>query len=167
MRTAFKLLGAITGRRFDAVSEGPRGFRYHEHTADVTIECWAPTLEEAFETAALAAFEVMVDTSKVRPLHSSKVDVDGIDLEELLVEWVGQLIALIDLNNRFYSRFKVHYITRDDSGEQRWHLSGEAWGEEIDIERHPIRTEVKAMTYADLKIEQRPDRVTLWFTLDL
>ncbi len=141
-----------------------RGFRYHEHTADVTIECWAPTLEAAFEEAALATFEVILDTSTVQPRNSVDISVQGMDLEELLVEWVGLLLSLIDINVQFYSEFEILEIAEDSEGLR---LKGRAWGEEIDLERHGTRTEVKAMTYADMRIEQTSDTTTLWFTVDL
>ncbi len=141
-----------------------RGFLFHEHTADITLECWAPTLEEAFEQAALGTFEVMMDTSTVEPLIPVEVELEGSDLQELLVEWIGHLISLIDINSQFYSEFEVIEI-KEDSG--RFHIRGRAWGEDINHERHDTHTEVKAMTYADMKIEQKEERTTLWFTLDL
>lgn len=121
-------------------------------------------MEEAFEEAALASFSVIVDTSTVSPREMVEVHVDGIDLQELLVEWIGQLIALIDLNGQFYSKFQVISLSKSDD---RWHLDARVWGEPIDYEKHDVHTEVKAMTYADMKIEETPDRVALWFTLDL
>ncbi|MFW9911105.1 MAG: archease [Candidatus Thorarchaeota archaeon] len=141
-----------------------RGFKYHDHTADITVECWAPTLEEAFEEAALGALEVIFDTSTVQPIESIDVTVHGIDIEELLVEWIGYLIALIDINSQFYSKFEVQEITKDTEG---FSLNGRIWGEDINLERHDTRTEAKAMTYADMSIEQGADRTTLRFTLDL
>ena len=141
-----------------------RGFRYHEHTADITIECWAPTLEAAFEEAALATFEVILDTSTVQPSQSVDINVQGIDLQELLVEWVGMLLSLIDINVHFYSKFEILEIVEDSDG---FRLRGRVWGEDIDLERHDTRTEVKAMTYADMKIDQTAEAATLWFTVDL
>jgi SHS2 domain-containing protein len=141
-----------------------RGFKYHDHTADITVECWAPTLEEAFEEAALGALEVILDTSTVQPVESIDVTVHGVDLEELLVEWIGHLIALIDINSQFYSKFQVQKISRDAEG---FALNGRIWGEDINLERHDARTEAKAMTYADMSIEQGSKRTTLRFTLDL
>ncbi|MHA1770907.1 MAG: archease [Candidatus Thorarchaeota archaeon] len=140
-----------------------RGFRFHEHTADITIECWAPTLTGAFEEAALASFNVIVDTSTVDAKDMVEVYVEGIDLQELLVEWIGQLIAFIDLHGQFYSKFNVQSIK---SGAP-WTLDATIWGENIDFDKHDIHTEVKAMTYADMKIEETPNKVVLWFTLDL
>jgi SHS2 domain-containing protein len=141
-----------------------RGFRYHEHTADITIECWAPTLKAAFEEAALATFEVVLDTSTVRPRNSVEVIVQGVDLEELLVEWIGNLLSLIDINAHFYSKFEILEMGKDSKG---FGLKAHVWGEEIDLERHDTRTEVKAMTYADMKIEETSEATTLWFTVDL
>lgn len=141
-----------------------RGFRFHDHTADITIECWAPTLETAFEEAALASFEVILDSSTVTPTESVEIETRGYDLEELLVEWIGYLIALIDITGRFYSKFEVDDISRDA---EEYVLKGRAIGETIDFDKHDTRTEVKAMTYADMKIDQQPDKTTLCFTLDL
>jgi SHS2 domain-containing protein len=140
------------------------GYRYHGHTSDVTIECWAPTLEKAFEEAALATLEVMADTSLVRPIESVEVSVGGFDMKELLLSWIGRLIALVDINQQFYSRFEVKEISDAPDG---FSLKGNVWGEAIDFARHKPRTGVKAMTYADMKIEQSPTKSTLWFTLDL
>lgn len=141
-----------------------RGFRFHEHTADITIECWAPTLEEAFEEGALAALEVILDTSTVQPKDSVEISIQGVDLKELLVEWIGYLIALIDINSQFYSQFRVERIEETAQG---YTLSAQVWGEDIDLERHDTRTEVKAMTYADMRINAAPEHTSLWFTLDL
>lgn len=141
-----------------------RGFRFHEHTADITVECWAPSLEDAFAEAGKAAFEVIVDTHTVDPSDCIEVEVRGIDLKELLVEWVGRLIAMIDINGQFYSKFEVDEIKKEDT---TYSLTGRVYGEEFNLEKHDTRTEVKAMTYADMQIKQSDKRTTLWFTLDL
>ncbi|NWF97193.1 MAG: archease, partial [Candidatus Thorarchaeota archaeon] len=140
------------------------GSRIIDHTADITIECWAPTLEQAYSEAARAAFEVILDTSTVEPRVPVEVEVHGIDLKELLVEWIGRLIALIDINYHFYSKFEVQTILPDEDGLV---LRGVVWGEDIDHNKHVTRTEVKAMTYANMAIDVGLNRTTLRFTLDL
>ncbi len=140
------------------------GFRFHEHTADIIVECWAPTLESAFAEAALATVEVILDTSTVDPKHPTSVSVSGYDLSELLVEWVGRILALIDIEYRFFSRFEVGSISHTEDG---YSLDGTIWGEEINLEKHVTRTEVKAMTYAEMNIETEPSLTRIWFTLDL
>ena len=71
--------------------------------------------------------------------------------------------ALIDINSQFYSEFEVLNIKETDG----FSLRGRAWGEGIDFERHDTHTEVKAITYADLKIDRQPEKTVIWFTLDL
>jgi SHS2 domain-containing protein len=141
-----------------------RGYEFHGHTADITIECWGQSLEEAFEEAAVATFNVILEPSTVDVQEWVDVEVDGIDLPELLVEWIGKLIALIDIRRQFYSDFRVKYVRATERGYQ---LKAEIGGESIDLEKHETHTEVKAMTYADMNVRQMDDRVELTFTLDL
>jgi archease family protein len=42
-------------------------FEYFEVTADAGYWAYGSTIEEAFENAALAMFELMTDTAKVQP----------------------------------------------------------------------------------------------------
>ncbi|MFW9789504.1 MAG: archease, partial [Candidatus Thorarchaeota archaeon] len=114
-----------------------RGFNFHDHTADITIECWAPDLIDAFEQAALATFEVILDTSTVEPKETTEISVTGTDLEELLVEWIGKLIALIDINGQFYSEFHVDHLEATLDG---YVLEARALGEPINHEKHDTRT---------------------------
>ena len=74
------------------------------------------------------------------------------------------LAPLIDINLQFYSKFEVLELVEQKDG---CSLTGRVWGEDIDHEKHDTRTEVKAMTYADMKFEQSENSTTLWFTLDL
>ncbi len=141
-----------------------RGYEFHGHTADITIECWGQSLEDAFEEAAVATFNVILDPSTVDVHDRVVVEVEGIDLPELLVEWIGELIALIDIRRQFYSEVDVEYIKNTEEG---YRLRGKIGGENIDLEKHQTHTEVKAMTYADMKVIQENDRVELTFTLDI
>ncbi len=140
------------------------GFKFHDHTADITVQAWAPSLEDAFSQCALATFEVILDTATISPEESLNVSVSGVDLKELLVEWIGYLLSLIDINYQFYSRFDVDSIEKTDND---YTLTATIWGEDISHEKHDTRTEVKAITYADMKIERTTDKITIWFTLDL
>jgi SHS2 domain-containing protein len=54
-------------------------FKFLEHTADAYIAAHGTTLEEAFENAALAMFEVMTDTEKVSSDIEDSVEVEAED----------------------------------------------------------------------------------------
>lgn len=135
-------------------------FEFFDNTADVGIKAYGETLEEAFENAALAVFEVMTDTSKIRHIESREVDIQGIDLENLLYNWIESLLVLYDSELLVFSKFKVNIDL------QSLKLHATVWGERFreDFER---RTLVKAMTYSLMSITKTPEGYVLTFVVDI
>jgi len=119
-------------------------YEYFEHSADVGIVGKGESLEEAFEEAAKAMFNLMVDVEAVQPIKTIEVECEAENDEELFVEWLNGLLAEATINNMVFSQFDVQI----ENGK----LVGLARGEELDPERHEMRTEVKAATYSQLKI---------------
>jgi len=140
------------------------GFKFLQHMGDALIEAYGSTLEEAFENAALAMFEVMTDTSKVTPSIEEVVEVEGFDLESLLYNWLENLLVMFDVNARVYSKFKVEKITRTAEG---FNLKARIWGEDYNSGKHEQRVGVKAVTYHMMSIEEKGGMWTLRFLLDL
>ena len=117
-------------------------------TADVIYRAYGKSLSSAFENAALALSEVMINTSQVRPVVEKLVKVTGEDLKSLLFNWLNELLYLVDSEGLAFSRFTVKL------NEAKPELSAKLAGEKIDPDRHELRTEVKACTYH--KMEVRP-----------
>ncbi|GAB6147920.1 archease [Stetteria hydrogenophila] len=130
------------------------GFAHGEHTADVLVIAKGRTLEELFEQSALAVYEIITDTSKVKPRIRVDIRESGIDLYNLLYRWVEALLFHTDAEGLVFSIFRVCRIW-EENGE--WKLDGSAWGEKFDPQRHEHRTIVKAMTYAQMEIKQLED----------
>lgn len=122
-------------------------YRYFDVTADVGVEAWGDTLDEVFENAALAMFNVMCNTKKVNPVKKKKVQVSAEDLEGLLREWLTQLLGLKDIYGMMFSKFSVSV------DEEKIFLRGSAWGEETN-DSHEIKTEVKAVTYHMMAVKK-------------
>lgn len=141
------------------------GYIHEEHTADVLIHAWGPSLEEAFEQAAQATFEVITDTSSVEPREQVDIREEGFDLENLLYRWIEALLFYFDADQLVFSKFKVHRIEK--LGEEEYLLEGKAWGEKYDPLRHEHRTIVKAMTYADMEIKHEENCWRLHFVVDI
>jgi SHS2 domain-containing protein len=131
---------------------------------DALIEAYGSTLEEAFENAALAMFEVMTDTSKVMPLVEEVVEAEGFDLESLLYNWLENLLVMFDVNARLYSKFKVESITRTAEG---YRLKARVWGEDYNSDKHEQKVGVKAVTYHMMSIKGKDETWILRFLLDL
>ena len=141
-----------------------KDFKFLEHTADVYIAAYGGSIEEAFENAALATTEVMTDADQVKPETKEKVEIEARDMHELLYNWIEELLFRFDAENNVYSRFQVSSIEESDRGLR---LRAEICGEVFDPESHPQKLGVKAITYHQMEIKTRPDKVTLKFVLDV
>ncbi|HHN73903.1 MAG TPA: archease [Acidobacteria bacterium] len=131
---------------------GPVPWLEVEHTADAGFEVEAAGVESLFETAAAALFGMMADLSRVR-IEGEPVTVraEALDLPALLIAWLSELLSVAMSRGLVFGAFEVQQLA---SG---W-VVGRAWGEELDVERHRFRTEIKAVTHHDLLLEQRDGR---------
>jgi SHS2 domain-containing protein len=146
--------------------EDCKGFRQLEHSGDAYIEAWGRTLEGAFESAALALFDVMTDTASIRPRLEDRFELEGDDLEGLLYGWLEALLVKFDADRMLYSEFDVRIGPRGPHG-PGYRLQGIARGEGYDPKRHPSRTEVKAVTYHRMEVIRSAEGAKVRFILDL
>ncbi len=121
-------------------------YEYFEHIADIGIQGTGNTLEKAFEEAAKAMFEIMIDLSKVNPKNKISFSISADNNEEMFVEFLNELLSLSSLKNLMFSKFKVKI--------EKNKLNATAFGEKIS-EKMKLKTEVKAATYSQLKVKKQ------------
>ncbi len=131
--------------------------------ADSAVEVTAPTLNELFETAALAVTQVMADPAKVRPQTPIKVELEESDLTSLLARFLSEIVFHKDADLWLFGSFNVD-IREGPSG---YYLKSTLTGEAIDPARHDLRSDVKAVTYHRLSVGRDGDRWTATFVLDI
>ena len=140
------------------------GYDYLDHEADIGITAWGSNLEEAFIDGAKAMFNVMVDIKDIRPKKRIEINCSALDLPALFVEWLNELLTQKDLNDMLFSKFEIEYINKEQNG---YSLKGYAIGEDIDIEKQDIKTEVKAATYSGLRYETKDGKHIIQCVLDI
>jgi tRNA nucleotidyltransferase (CCA-adding enzyme) len=116
------------------------------HPADIGIRGVGPTKEAAFAQAAIALTAVIADPEKVEPREAVEIVCHEEDNELLFMSWLGSLLYEMATRGMLFSRFEIEPI---EGGVRAF-----AWGEPVDIERHEPAVEVKAATYAGLKVEK-------------
>ena len=141
-----------------------KGFKFLEHTADVYVEAYGASLEEAFENAALATLDVMTEPEKVEPKIEDALEVEAPDEYALLYSWLEEILVKFELTDKLYSRFKISSIEKTPVGLK---LKAKAWGEPYDPERHPSKVGIKSITYHRMEIVKKPKSVTVRFILDV
>lgn len=125
-------------------------YKILEHTADVGIEAEGRTLKEAFENAASGMLSIMIDPEKVAEKESYSLQVKGEDEKELLVAFLSELLYKYEVNDILPKRVDISLLTNKN-------LKAKVYGEKIDLKRHTIDTQIKAVTYHQLAIEKNKD----------
>ncbi|MBC7086275.1 MAG: archease [Methanomethylovorans sp.] len=139
-------------------------YEYLNHTADAKFLAYGKTLEEAFENAALAMFNVMINTNTISPIKSVNIELSAQDLDTLLFDWLSEFLFLMDAENLIFGEFKVHKIKQEEG---QFQLNATVYGEKIDHSKHMFDTEVKAATYNDIQVKQLADMWVIQATVDI
>jgi SHS2 domain-containing protein len=133
-------------RRFAECGTIDNMYETFDHTADLGLRIRAPDLDTLFAEAGTALFAVIVENlDAVEPRQQQRIELAGEDREYLLIDWLKELLYSFDSQHLLYSRFEVHVSSTG--------LTAEVWGEPLDLTRHRLLHEVKAITYHGLTVE--------------
>ena len=145
-------VGVIGVERFSYVEGGP--------TADLTLEAYGSTLEEAFGNAALAMFNAMTPLEKVEEHEVRTVEVRGDDLGGLLYNFLDELLFVHETDHLIFSAVDLSL------DEELLRLKAECRGERFDPGLHESGIVIKAVTFYQMKIERGEKGWTIRVVLD-
>jgi SHS2 domain-containing protein len=128
-----------------------------EHTADVMIKAHGRTLEECYGNAAYALFDTMVDASTIQPTEEIDIQQEGHDHESLLYNFLSEFLFVHDVTRLVLCEFDVTM--------EGFKIKCRAKGERLDLEKHRPKTEIKAITYHELKVDTDEPSVTVIFDI--
>ena len=123
-------------------------YEIFDHTADVGIIVRGKRVEELFEKAAYGMFDIITEVDKVEPVGKYRIQVKSPTLEDLLVDFLSELLYVFSTEYFVMCDFNVR-ISRDEEG---YTLNGIALGEPFDLKKHGIKIEIKAVTYHELEL---------------
>lgn len=117
--------------------------------ADVAFEATGKTLEELFESAGLAVTNTMVkDLESVKQKVSKNIQVKGDNVGMLLFNFLQEIIFYKDAKLLLFNKFKL------DIDNKKWTLKAKAYGEKLNMKKHELLVDVKAVSLHNFKIEQ-------------
>lgn len=122
-------------------------FEVIEHTADIGVRAFGTTEAEVFQNTAFGMFSLIAELDHVADSTCLKITVSAVDIENLLVEWLNELIYLYDSQDILLRRFEISRLDGTS-------LEALAYGETIDQQRHVLITDIKAATYHMLRVKQ-------------
>jgi SHS2 domain-containing protein len=118
-----------------------------DHTGDIGVEVWGRDYPELFESASLALADTLVEIDQVLPKQQVEWSLEAASMETLLVKQLHEIIYQLDANGLIFHDFSVAI----EAGPR---LRCRARGEALERVRHRFKTELKAVTYHQLKIRR-------------
>lgn len=124
-----------------------RIFEILSHTADKGVAGFGHTMAEAFESTAYGMFSLMVDLKEQKYTSEREITVLAADREQLLWEWLAELVFIFDVERILPVEFKVEEI--DDT-----HLRATVYTRPIADDIEWLGAIVKAVTFHQLQVEE-------------
>jgi len=151
-----------TGTLRDEVSEPVsmnRPFEILEHPSDVGIRATGDSLAGAFINAARGLLSVILK-GHVQERTERVVTLNASDRGHLLVRWLSEVLFLYDAEHFVPASFRFTQFSETS-------LVAEIRGEAFDSARHHTKLDVKAVTYHQLALVDRPGLSQVTVFLDI
>ena len=123
--------------------------------ADLLIEGYGETIGEAFAGAALGMYNAITPLEGVSEREEFGVDVEGIDIESLLLNFLDELLFLSDTEGLIAKTLEV------EVDETKFKAKAKCNGERFSASTHVVGASIKAVTYHMMKIEKKGN---FWIT---
>ncbi|MFX1571328.1 MAG: archease [Promethearchaeota archaeon] len=141
------------------------GFKFLDHTADIYIKAYSKTLEGAFEQVVYSLMTTISPNLKlILPKKKKIIEIVSEDMEALLFDFLSEFLYIFDVEELVFSSVKVKRINKKNDN---YKLEAIAKGEVFNIEKHEVGTEVKAITYNMMKIEEKKNKIEIDVVFDI
>ncbi|MBO6111034.1 MAG: archease, partial [Methanobrevibacter sp.] len=111
-------------------------FEYFDVTADIGFYAYGNNLNEAFENAGIAMFNIISNTDNITPNKSITFEISSEDNVSLLYDYLEELLFYHEIEFMLFSDFDVEI--NDD-----YSLKATIKGEEINWDKHERNCEIK------------------------
>jgi SHS2 domain-containing protein len=120
-----------------------QGWDTFEHSADVGIRGWGPSLEQSFAQAACALSSLLVvNWQLAEPETWIDIQAESYDLDGLFVAWINELVAQFDIQGQVFCLFEPRI--------QGNLLQARVCGQSLLDRDWELGLEVKGATFAEL-----------------
>ena len=123
-------------------------FTLIEHTADVGLALRAATLDELFMDAAAGLCDVITEVAAIAAREERALAVEAAAPDLLLVAWLEELLYRFDTAGELLPHGAA--VVANDGA--TWSVTAHLRGERFDAARHPLKVQVKAITYHGLEL---------------
>ncbi len=124
-----------------------KSYKILDHTADIGIEVWGKTKEEALANTVEAMFDLIADSESINAVQERQIAISGTDTADMLINLLREALYLFHNQAWLCKHCEILELTDGK-------VVAKVAGEPYDAKKHQLKMEIKAVTYHTLKIEQ-------------
>ena len=135
-------------------------FTLLEHTADLGIIVRGRNLRNLFEVAAKSMMYIMVKGKPADITKTFNLSVEGYDLADLMVRWLGEILYLFEGEHELVTGVEIISVSHS-------HLDATLETVSFDTNLHEILCEIKAVTFHQIEVVKKDDHWETRIIFDL
>jgi protein archease len=128
-------------------------YRITARQSELAVRVAGNSQADLFANSGFALFDVMTDVEKVELKEQLPLEVEGIDRDDLMVNWMRELLYLYQGSGYLLKEFQIREV-KDTL------VRAEVGGEKIDPDRHEIKMEIAAVAYHQSRMQKTGDQWT-------
>ena len=143
-------------------------YEYLEHTADAKFRAYGKSIEEAFENAGYAMFNILADTNAVVPKEELRFKINARRIESLLYDFLEELLFLFETRYLIPSTITVkitQQATEENTDDRTIELEAVLHGD--DFRDYEVNGDIKSVTYNDMQVKETKKGFELTVVVDI
>ena len=122
-----------------------------DHTADIGVHVYGCDAKDLFQNAALALVDQLVETLDLIPRQEEQITIEGNDWPDLMVNWLREILYLWAGKAILVQSVQIESLSENS-------LAAHLWVDPFSLDRHTLKSEIKAVTYHQIQVFDTGDR---------
>jgi SHS2 domain-containing protein len=127
--------------------DNQKKYRITKHHTELAVRITGSSQADLFANSAFALFDVMTDVAAINIKESISLEVEGNDRDDLMVNWMRELLYLYQSSGYLLKEFKIGQV-KDTI------VKAEVCGEKIDPDRHEVKQEIASVAAHKSRMEK-------------
>lgn len=124
--------------------------------ADIAYEAYGKDLNELFENAAMAIFELSANLKTIDAKKKLEIELENEKIENLLYDFLSEILFLKDSKYMVFRNVKVE-IT-EDKKTKKYKLKSILEGDTINPQKQQLENDIKAVTMHMFEVKKEKNR---------
>ncbi len=131
---------------------------------EAAFEAYGANESKLFENAAMGLFETMADTQQLKSKQKLEIQLSDPEIDILLHNFLSEIVAQKDTTGLLFSKTSITVKKIKNV----FHLKAEVFGQSAEaVPFNVIRSDVKAVTFHDFRVERKGKALKATVVLDI